>query len=257
MRPKILFVDIETSPLLVYTFGVNDQYVSTDQIYQDWNILSYCAKWGHENKVIYRDLSSTRDKTNDKALVKDLWKLLNEADVVIGQNLDRFDKKKINARIIFHGMQPPSFYKTIDTLKINRKNFGFTSNKLAYVTEFLDTKRKKLKHKKFPGLDLWKECLKNNPEAWEEMQEYNINDVLSLEDLYRKVAPWDSSVNFGVYRPGNVTQCDACGSVNIIRKGHYYTSVGKYQKWRCKDCGHETYEGKNLAANGQHKGVKR
>lgn len=96
--------------------------------------------------------------------------MLDEADIVITQNGRKFDQKKLNARFILNGFKPPSSYKHIDTLVIARKHFGFTSNKLKYMTDKLCTKYKKLDHSKFPGMELWRECLKGNSEAWTEME---------------------------------------------------------------------------------------
>ena len=96
-------------------------------------------------------------------------------------------------------MQPPSNFKQIDTLKLARKHFALTSNKLAYMTDKLCTKYKKLTHHKFEGFELWKECLDGNLKAWKEMEKYNKHDVLALEELYTKLIPWDSSVNFTLY----------------------------------------------------------
>ena len=43
---KMLFLDIETSSMLVGVFGLfNNNYIGLNQIEEDWNILSYAAKW--------------------------------------------------------------------------------------------------------------------------------------------------------------------------------------------------------------------
>lgn len=59
------------------------------------------------------------------------------------------------------------------------------------MTDKFCKKYKKLKHKKFPGHELWKECLKGNKEAWNEMRKYNIHDVLATEELYNVLKQWD------------------------------------------------------------------
>jgi hypothetical protein len=57
------------------------------------------------------------------------------------------------------------------------------------MTDKLCTTHKKKRHAKFPGFELWRECLAGNHEAWDEMREYNIDDVLSLEELYLVMRP--------------------------------------------------------------------
>lgn len=256
-KPKVLLVDIETAPIMGFVWDIWDQNIALNQIHKDWSILSWSAKWLGNKKVMYKDLRSKKDKRNDKPLLPAIWELLDEADVVITQNGKKFDQKKLNARFIMHGFQPPSPYKHIDTFLLAKKHFGFTSNKLEYMTDKLCTKYKKLKHNKFPGFEMWKECLAGNQAAWKEMQRYNCHDVLALEELYTKLIPWDTSVNFSLYRSDDVHVC-SCGSTTLHRRGYYYTSTGKYQKYRCNKCGAETYSGKNLFPRGvAHKGVIR
>lgn len=256
MKPKVLLIDIETSPIEAFVWSLHDQNVSLPQVKTDWNILSWCAKWLGEKGVFYQDLSAKKNKRDDRPLLKKIWELLDEADIVIGQNSNDFDLKKLNARFIQNRMQPPNNFKKIDTLKLARKHFGFTSNKLAHLTDILCTKYKKLEHKDFPGLDMWKECLSGNPKAWASMKKYNIHDVLSLEELYTKLIPWDSSVNFTLYDNSPTHTC-SCGSIKIHKKGYSYTSVGVYQRYRCMDCGAQTYGGKNLYGGPKHKNAVR
>lgn len=241
--PKILLFDIETTPLEVYTWGIRDVYISEDDIIKDWSVLAWAAKWLDEKKIMYMDTRKKRNKRDDKEILKAIWKLLDEADVVITQNGRRFDQKKLYSRFIQHGMQKPSSFQHIDTLAINRKNFAHTSNRLAYVCKILKTDRQKLTHKTFPGNLLWRECLKGNKKAFQEMEVYNKFDVLSLEDLYKKLAPWDNSINLNIYTNGKPT-C-TCGSTSLLKRGYHYTNTGKFQRYRCNKCGKEFRDGMN------------
>jgi hypothetical protein len=133
-------------------------------------------------------------------------------------------------------MKPPSPFRAIDTKLIAKRNFGFTSNRLEYMTDKLNTKYKKLKHEKFSGFELWRECLARNPEAWAEMKKYNTYDVLALEELYHKLAPWDSKSQVATYHDDHIATC-SCGSTEFKRSGWQYTMTGKFQRYCCKDCG--------------------
>lgn len=236
--PKILLFDVETSPIISYTWGLFDQNIALNQIIEDWHLLSYSAKWLGEKEIFYEDQRNAKDIRNDKKILEGIWKLLDEADVVVTQNGISFDVKKLNARFIVHGMQPTSSFKHIDTYRIAKSKFGFTSNKLEYMTSKLCKKYKKSKHKKFSGFELWKECLKGNKAAWKEMQEYNQLDVLSLEELFIKLRPFDNSLNVNLYHDTEDTVC-SCGSTKFQKNGHAYTSAGKFARYRCADCGAE------------------
>lgn len=255
--PKVLLFDIETSPILAHVWGLWDNNVALNQIDSDWHVLSWSAKWLDEpaSKTMYMDQRDEKNIEDDSRILKAIWKLLDEADVIITQNGNRFDTKKLNARFILNGMQPPSSYKKIDTLVIAKKHFAFTSNKLEYMTDKLCTKFKKSKHKKFSGFELWSECLKGNIEAWKEMEVYNKRDVLSLEELYKKLIPWDNGVNFNLYHNELEHTCK-CGSTELAKNGFFYTNVGKYQRYKCKSCGSETRDRKNLLSKDKREFIK-
>lgn len=259
-QPKVLLFDLETAPILGAVWGLFDQNIPLNQIEQDWFILSFSAKWLNDppDKIIYFDQRNSRDIEDDSKLLGKLWKLLDEADVVITQNGVQFDSKKVNARFIINGFQPPSSYRHIDTLKLAKKYFGFTSNKLEYMTNKLCTKYKKLSHGKFPGFLLWKECLKGNKDAWNEMQKYNSYDVLSLEELYNKLIPWDGNktINFNVYNDEPINLCK-CGSSEFKRNGFNYTNNAKYQRYKCIKCGAESRANVNLLSKEKKKSLRK
>jgi hypothetical protein len=255
--PKILIFDIETAPILGYVWGLWDNNLALNQVYQDWSILSWSAKWLDDKpeNVMYQDQRNARVIENDKKLLKDIWRLLDEADIVITQNGKKFDVKKLNARFIMNEMQPPSSFRHIDTIQIARKHFAFTSNKLEYMTDKLCTKYKKQKHNKFSGFELWIQCLKGNKEAWQEMEIYNKYDVLSLEELYKKLQVWDHSINFDVYNNNEFPSCK-CGSDSFRKRGFFYTNLGKYQRFKCKKCGTETRSRKNLLSKDKRESLR-
>jgi hypothetical protein len=184
------------------------------------------------------DQSKAKNIEDDKKILKAIWKLMDEADIIITQNGKAFDEKKLNARFILNGFPPPSSYKHIDTKTIAKKKFGFTSNRLEYMSDKLCKKYKKSKHAKFSGFELWSECLKGNKAAWKEMEHYNKYDVLALEELYNKMAPWDDSINFSLYNDKADHTC-SCGSTKFQKNGYKYTKTGKYQRYKCVKCGSE------------------
>lgn len=254
-KPKILFLDIETAPIIGYVWGLWDNNVALNQIKSDWHILSWSAKWLDSNKIIYQDQRNAKHIEDDKKLLKKVWQLLDECDILVTQNGISFDRKKLNARFILNGMQPPSTFKHIDTKVLASKHFGFTSNKLEYLSDKLCTKYKKLKPKKFQGFEMWKECLSGNIKAWKEMEKYNKHDVLALEELYKKLIPWDTTVNHNLYHDSNETVC-SCGSTDFRNKGYIYTATGKYTRYKCNNCGAETRGRTNLFDKTKRKSLR-
>lgn len=234
--PVIFTLDIETAPLSVYCWELWKQDIGLNQIVTDWSILSFAAKELGSREVIYCDNRAAIDPRNDYALLRDLWQVLDEADIIIAQNGRKFDLKKINARFALLGFDPPSPVRVIDTVLEARKKFGFTSNKLEWLSTHL-TKAKKSQHKKFPGFELWKECLAGNTAAWDEMRKYNIRDVVATEQLYLKLRPWiDKHPNVAAYSLADVEACPKCGSGDLQHRGSTITNLGMYRRIRCNAC---------------------
>lgn len=246
-QPKVLVIDIETAPVIASVWGLFDQNVGLNMIRADWHLMSFSAKWLGANEVQYFDQQYAPDMTDDTDLLLRLHYLLDEADFAIAHNGNRFDRKKINARMITAGLPPYSPVRWIDTLREVRRVAAFTSNKLEFLTGTLCTEHQKLTHKKFPGFELWKECLLGNPEAWKEMKDYNIQDVLSLEELYLKLRPWmEGHPNFSVYGEGETGPvCNKCGSHRVQQRGTRRTNVGVYARYQCLDC-KSWFRGRNM-----------
>lgn len=225
--PRILVYDIETAPLLGYCWSLWDNNLGLNQVQSDWHVLSWAAKWMGEDTVYYEDQRNAKNIEDDKKILEGIWKLLDECDFVVTQNGKKFDQKKLNARFIIHGMKPPSTYRHIDVLQIARSQFGFTSHKLEYMTKTLCKKYKKSGHPKFSGFEMWSECMKGNLEAWEEMENYNVLDILSLEELYTIISPWDMKLpNFSVYND------DPESNEEWVEDGFVYSNLGKYVRYR-------------------------
>jgi hypothetical protein len=236
---KIVTLDIETSPILAYVWSLWKQTVSVNQIHTDWSILSFSYKWLHEKRVVHhntggRGVSKVRD---DKALMKLLWAVLDEANIVVAQNGVAFDVKKINARFIEYDMPPPSPYKVVDTKLEAQRIARFTSNRLAWLSEIL-TDTPKSDHKKFPGFELWTECLADNPAAWAEMRKYNDIDIRATEKVYLKLRPYIvGHPNVAAYDDDDTRRCPKCGSPTLQSRGIALTQSGQYKRYQCGSCG--------------------
>lgn len=231
---RILDIDIETSPNLVYTWGLFNQNVTIDRIVESGHTLCWAAKWRDEKEVMFR--SVYHDSTDE--MIKVVHGLLNEADIVVHYNGRKFDIPILNKEFIKHGLLPPTPYHQVDLLEAARKNFKFTSNKLDYVSQFLGLEAK-LQHK---GMQLWTECMENDPKAWATMKAYNIQDVKLLSKLYDKLLPWiNNHPNMSLWNEEKegeeVIACTNCGSVHVKRNGVERLATQMYQRYKCKDCG--------------------
>lgn len=179
---KTLFLDIETTPMQVYTWGLFDQNISINQIIKSTEMLCFGARWLGEKKVMFKSVHHD----GKKAMLEDLHKIMDEADVLVGWNSAGFDHKHINREFLENGMKPPSPVKDLDLMSITKSNFLFPSNKLDYVAQKLGV-GSKVKHS---GFSLWIKCMEGDSKSWKEMKAYQIQDVNLLVDLYDILIPW-------------------------------------------------------------------
>ena len=230
MNEKTLLIDVETMAELAWTWQLYDTNVI--EVERHGHLLTYAYKW-LGGKTIVRGLDDFKGyksrSDNDKALCRELWSLLDQAEIVIGHNAKQFDVKKINYRFMVNGFPPPSPYKVIDTKTEVKRVAKFASNKLDILGEEMKIGRK-LEHEGWP---LWKGCYLGDPKAWAKMKKYNKQDVELLERWFLKLRPW-IKMNIGVFVEGSV--CPKCGSKNLIKKGFAFNTTTKYQRIKCKDC---------------------
>lgn len=230
---KILVLDIETAPNLAYVWRFFKENVGAKQVVEHSEIISYAYKWLGDPTVHYYDVQYA----TEASILEPLMEVLDAADIVVAHNGNKFDLPTIQGRALVAGLRPPSPYKTVDTLLVARYEFNFPANSLEYLSTILGVSKKD-SHKDFPGFELWSECLKGNPLAWEEMKKYNIQDVVSLEEIYLKMRPWmRRHPNVGVFDDKDHAVCPKCGSSHIQYRGYAHTNVGRYHRFQCNDCG--------------------
>ncbi len=231
---NILLFDIETTPLEVYVWGlIGNKYIQPNNIIKDWNVLSWSAKWLFDSRVM-SDVQTPKEaiERDDERIIKSIWSLIDQADIIIAHNGDKFDVKKLNTRFHMNGLYPPSPYRSIDTLKVVKKSFAFSSNKLDYLSQIM-TNRNKLE----TNFKLWTDCLHGNRNALNKMLAYNEEDVRLLEEVYVELRPWiRPHPNVNIY--DDIEGCPSCGSDDLEPNGGYYTTVtNKYLSYSCNECG--------------------
>ena len=235
-KAKIVIWDIETSFISTYVFGLkHNDFIPFDNIIDDWFII--CASWMELGDKKAKSIDITLDKKrfnknhkDDYIVVKKLREVLIDADLVIAHFGDKFDLPKLNARLIYHGLDPLPPIKTLDTKKEVARIASFTSNKLDYLAQHL-----KLGKKMDTDAELWRQCTQGNTNAIKKMVAYNRVDVEMLKKVYLRLRRYfkrhpilfiDSPV------------CPVCGSKHYQQRGTFITITMRYKRYQCQDCGH-------------------
>ena len=222
------------SPTLGYTYG---QYqTNMIKVERPPVLLSFSWKWANEKEVHCLTLHDRRmpDKTDDSWLVKELWNLLDQANIVVAHNTN-FDLKMANAFFLRHNLGLPSFYQPFCTLKTARRFFKLDNNKLDYIGQLLGVGRKTAT----THADVWYDCLINDdPKAWKKMATYNNMDVLLLERIYKKLLPFANNhpnVALAAGKPHICPRCGHEGSFKIKAYRRTGTQVNAIQ-YQCNIC---------------------
>ena len=245
--PRILIIDIETAPFLAYTFRRWKANIGQENVEKEGYILCYAAKWFGDDNIIF---SRIQEPENDFEIVKEMKALIDQADIVIAHNAVGFDLPTIATRMLFHGMTPFAPHKVVDTLKIAKQQFRFPSNSLESIAAYLGLNEQKMKHS---GFGLWKRVMQMDEEAWNEMEEYNIQDILVLEKVYEKLRSWDKfAPNMALYTASSVPRCVVCASDKLEKLDKLsHTALSSFHTMRCKCCGKYSRMRTNLRSKEQ------
>lgn len=231
--PKILVFDIECTGMIIESYGLYNQNHNHKDIIEDWSLLSYAAWFTDEENIHYLDNRYGSDYRDDRQLVEGLYHLISQADWIIGHNSDKFDIKKFNTKAEKYNIPPRPEAVQYDTIKMLKARYALPSYSLEYAARYFDLNEKKSSHGKFPGKSLFDECKKGNMEAWQELQEYNIQDVKVTWELFKRLARHDKRINMDAFYQ---KQTCICKCQEFYRNGIKYLKSGAFQIWRCKNC---------------------
>lgn len=239
---KRLFFDIETSPLVAYSWRIGYKInLNYDNVIEHAKVICISYKWEGEDKVH----SLAWDKNLcDKQMLIDFVKIANSADEIIAHNGDRFDIKWLRTRCIFHRVQMFPSYRTLDTLKKAKAHFRFPNNKLDTIVQYLGVGAK-VKHE---GFEMWRKCMLGDKQALKDMIHYCEGDIVALEDAYFTMQNYiKNNTHVGTHNGKLKASCPNCGSENIGLLKNNFTALGTIKRqMECDPCGY-VYETSNSA----------
>lgn len=230
---RLLFYDIETAPMLSFHWEPKVDYVAAPMVESDDRfLLCWSAKWSDDTKVIAGRLTQKEARAQDDArIVTGLADLMRSADYVVAHNGNRFDYKRVNARLLIDRLTPLGNVQMIDTLSIARTSFDLPYNNLNYLAQKLGF-GKKLS----TSFDLWRSAYYGEVSALKEMEAYNRQDVVLLEHVFHAMAPYAKTlprlVDAVEWRQ---ELCPYCGSQDRKSDGFHRTKVSTYPKYRCRN----------------------
>lgn len=229
---NILVFDIETMVKKAFLFRSGKQYVNAESFIDYDTMICWSAKVLGGSEMFKDCLTpqEAKDK-NHSRITKSLWNLMKNYDVTVSHNGINFDIPMIKTFFLKENLGLPNRFRNIDTCAIARSQFRFQSNKLDYICKELGLNDGKTK----TDFDLWKKCYEGDVDSLNDMQMYNLNDILILEDLLNVFKPYIPSFpNVAVYGDVEESQCPYCGGTKFKDNGFWFTPNGKFHSFRCE-----------------------
>ena len=239
-KPKILFYDIETTPLLAYIWRPGKQVVRHQQLQKGkWSrnhiiCVTYCWDDDKPAKAIgwgYREQDTAR-------VVEKFDSIIQQADITIGKNSDRFDVKHINAQRMFAGLpgMPEWANYTEDLEKQMRKQFNLPSQSLDYISEQLGFGGKiGMEFKDW--VNIVEQTRGDGLLAYKKMLEYGCKDVEDTRAIWNHcLQHFTPKFNMATWNDKEMV-CKTCGSSQIHKNGTRIGGQTIYQQFFCNEHG--------------------
>lgn len=233
---KILFFDIETTPVKAWTFAVGPKIrLGHNQICkgQKFDVICICYNWQGESKI--HSLDWGYKAQNSSKMIERFTKEVEKADIVIAHNADRFDIKQLNTQRLLNDQSPIPWPTSEDTLKQFRKHFYFPSFKLDYLAQTLLGQGKDNMN-----LQDWINIVdQENIRSFTKMIRYCKRDVRLLKGVLNRAKKHMSpKVHEGIFNGNGPLSCPRCPNSTSRSIGVRATSTRKYQRRMCNSCGH-------------------
>jgi hypothetical protein len=246
---RILYVDIERQAGLAHIF---DQRTSGFIPAAKWvrrpSMLCFSAKWRSQRTVQFYSAWQDPDE-----MLAASWRLYDEADIVVGYNIIRFDDKWFRTFWRDNGLPPTRPFKSVDLYRVNKNLFGADSYSLAELCRSLGVPSKAGHYDPFDA----DACMEGDEVAQRRTERYSKQDTRILEPVHDKLLPWIH--NHPVVNPtvGDELRCNRCGSTELTAcPNDYPAEVLTYAMYRCDKCRGIVVARHHKSRIGRVKGVK-
>lgn len=225
-KSRILIYDIETTYLTARVWNTGKQYVRHDQIKDETQIITVAYTWLNSGEIKY--LTWNNNTKEDSSLIKEFAKVYNQADAVCGINSNKFDCKILHARCAKHKIDINTLVPKIDLQVQARRVLRLPSYSMKYLAEYFGVTNKG----GHEGITMWIKIQeltgKISEEALKNMVDYNVNDIVTTEELYNRLLPYFShKIHKGVLEGRNNFTCPDTGSTNVSLYKEITTSLSK------------------------------
>lgn len=192
-----------------------------------------CAAWNWYGKKRVH-FAAEWEAGGRELMLRTIWRAYDRAQIVVGHNLDAFDTKKLKTEWRDLGLPPPSPFKTIDTLKVARREFGDESKTLDALCKRMGIASKTDRY----DVEVARAALAGNRAAQRQIKAYNCGDIAATAGLYDVIRPWHAGHPHSVIGTSDDRPtCNHCWGDDLEINGFKLANRILYRLYRCRSCG--------------------
>lgn len=235
---RILILDVERLPGITKQFwwdrgDLKNRYVHYETIERQPRTTLACAKFYDSDEII---TLAEWDKGGRPKFLKAMHDLMSSADILVGHNLDNADVPWLKGDMHIEGGLPPlPPFKTVDTLKILRREFksGAPFKGLDAFCQIVGIPSKTDRYDR----DAMERAVDGSVEDRERLSAYCAGDVIATQGLYDFLRPHiKSHPALFIDGENRLTVCNRCGTQTEPTARRYVANVLTYSMRKCPNC---------------------
>lgn len=212
----------------------NGRYIHYETVKRHPRTTIVCAKWYDRPDVIRL---AEWDKGGRKRFLVEVHRLMQQADVIVGHNVDNADIPWLKGDLHIEGGLPPlPPFKTVDTLKVLRQQFksGAPFKSLDAFCQIVGIPAKTDKYDRFA---MERAVNEKSVEDRERLTDYCAGDVIATQGLYDWCRPHiKGHPALFVDGKDKLTVCNRCGHNTEPIEKRYVANILTYGMRRCTNC---------------------
>ena len=238
VRNRVLILDVERLPGITKQYwwdrgDLKNRYVHYEAVERVPRSTICCAKWYDSPDVI---TLCEWDKGGRKRFLREIHSLMSRADIIVGHNLDAADVPWLKGDLhIEAGLPPLPPFKTVDTLKVLRREFksGAPFKSLDAFCQIVGIPAKTDRYDR----EAMERAVGGSIEDRERLAAYCSGDVIATQGLLDFLRPYiNNHPHLFVDGKDKLTVCNRCGGDTEPISRRYIANVISYSMRTCSQC---------------------
>lgn len=239
VRNRILILDVERLDGITQQHwwdrgDLKNRYVHYETVVRQPRTTIVCAKWYDREDVIRL---AEWDKGGRKTFLRKVHALMSRADIIVGHNVDRADVPWLRGDMhIEAGLPVLPPFKTVDTLKVLRSQFG-SGAPFKGLDAFCQIVGIQAKTDRYDREAMERAAEGKSVEDRERLTDYCAGDVIATQGLYDWCRPHiRNHPALFVDGKDKLTVCNRCGNATEPIAKRYVASILTYSMRKCVAC---------------------